>query len=100
MGLKILTEIIVLPLPRMQLFKGLADAVLVVELELGCNGKNCVDAYALLLAIGFVPVGQLMSIYMPAIGQTMNHHRLADGVVSDDCIDSRRKRYVEVFAVD
>lgn len=100
MGLKILTEIIVLPLPRMQLFKGLADAVLVVELELGSTREKSVDAYTLLRAIGIVPVGQLVIIHMPAIGQTVNHHRLAYGVVADNRIDSGRKRYVKALAVN
>ena len=46
MGLKILTEIIVLALPRMQLLEGFAHAVLIVELELGRDGEKGVDAYA------------------------------------------------------
>ena len=98
--LKILTEIIVLALPRMQLLEGFAHAVLIVELELGLNGEKCVDAYALLRAIGLVPVDQLGIAHMPAAGQSMNHHRLADRVVADDRIDSRRKRYIEVLATD
>ena len=84
----------------MQLLEGFAHAVLIVELELGLNGEKCVDAYALLRAIGLVPVDQLGIAHMPAAGQSMNHHRLANGVVADDRVDSRRKRYVKILAID
>ena len=84
----------------MQLLEGFAHAVLVVELEPGRDGEKGADAYALLRAIGLVPIYQLGIAHMPVAGQSMNHHRLADGVVADDRIDSRRKRYIEVLATD
>lgn len=100
MGLKILTEIIVLPLPRMQLFEGFTNAVLVVKLELSRIWEKSIDAYALFRAIGLVSVDQLGIAYMPATGYAVNHHRLAYGVVADNRVDSGRKRYVKALAVN
>ena len=74
MGLKILTEIIVLPLPRMQLFEGFTNTVLVVKLELSRIGEQSIDVYALLRALGFVSVDQLGIAHMPATRYAVNHH--------------------------
>ena len=79
---------------------GITEVILLVELELGRNGEKGIDAYALLRAIGLVSVDQLGLSHMPATGYTVNHHRLAYRVVSDNRVDSGRKWYVKALAVN